>query len=195
MIYKQLESLILASNSPRRRAMLSEAGLQYDTIVSNVDETQIAKESPEAMVKRLALAKAKVVSEKNPNKWVLGADTDVSIEGDILGKPADAEDAVRLLGKIQGRVHEVWGAFALLNFSRKISHVESHRSFVELNSMDEKLMRSYAATGEPMDKAGAYAVQGLGSQFIARIDGSYTNVVGLNLSAVMAALRKYGVIA
>jgi len=146
------------------------------------------------MVKRLALLKASTVAESFPDKWVLGADTDVILDGRVLGKPASKLDAEQLLETIQGRSHLVWGGFALLNKTLALTHVEVHVSRVTMTTMDRATIRAYVETGEPLDKAGAYAVQGIGAMLVQSIEGSYTNVVGLNLEALMLALLKYNIL-
>lgn len=190
----QTQPLILASGSPRRRELLKEAGVKFEVQVSDIAELPGTSEAPDALARRLALEKAAAVADQHPNVWVLGADTDVSIEGQILGKPVDAEDAKRLLRLIQGRVHQVWGGFALLHRALGISHVEAHCTTVEIAPMDEATITWYVATGEPLDKAGAYGAQGIGAQFIKRIEGSYTNVVGLPVHEVLTALKRLGVL-
>lgn len=185
--------LILASGSPRRRSLLSEAGVIFDVVVSEVAEIPGQGESPEELAKRLALEKASAVAALHPSAWILGADTDVSIDGETLGKPLNAADAKRMLQTIQGRTHEVWGGFALINLSLRVEHCEAHRTLVEMEPMDEGTIDWYVATLEPLDKAGAYGAQGVGAQFVRSISGSYTNVVGLPINAVMRALNKFGI--
>ncbi|NDC36544.1 MAG: septum formation protein Maf [Proteobacteria bacterium] len=189
----QYQTLILASGSPRRRDLLAEAGLRFEVAVSDIPELPGQNEAPDMLARRLALEKALAIASQHPNAWVLGADTDVSLDGEILGKPSSIEDARRLLRKIQGRRHEVWGGFALVHHARNVSHVEAHCTLVEIAPMDEATIAWYVNTGEPMDKAGAYGAQGIGAQFIKSIEGSYTNVVGLALYQVMSALVRYGI--
>lgn len=186
--------LILASASPRRRDLLAGCGLVFEVLAADCLENRLDQESPPAMVQRLALLKARKAASQMPQAWVLGADTDVEIDGEMLGKPENAEDTRRLLSRIEGRVHSVWGGFAIVNLSRQIEHVEVHQSLVEIIPMDPALIEAYAATQEPPDKAGAYAAQGIGAALVSSIKGSYTNVVGLNLAAVLKALRTLGAI-
>jgi len=194
-MYRTTARLILASRSPRRRELLAGCGLQFEVIIPDcVEDGLCAGETPEGMVKRLARLKAKEVAAREPEAWVIGADTDVVVDGRVLGKPRDGQEAERLLREIQGRAHTVWGAFAVLYLARNIEHVEAHQSVVEMAAMDESLIKAYVLSGEPADKAGAYAVQGLGAGLVCRIVGSYTNVVGLNLAAVLRALRSLGAI-
>ena len=189
-MYKFSEEIILASGSPRRSEMLQSAGILFKKIVTECDETPVSGESPETMVRRLSLLKASVGAESNPNTWVLGADTIVVLDGLILGKPADKKEARWMLEKIQGRWHEVWGGFSFVHRSKNINYTESHMSKVKIIPLSSDEIDSYIETGEPMDKAGAYAIQGIGASIVSEVNGSYTNVVGLNLSAVISALRK-----
>ena len=152
-------------------------------------------ETPKQMVERLSLAKAQTLTAANPEAWVLGADTCVVIDGHVLGKPENEDQAVAMLQKIQGREHTVWGGLAIVNRNHGVSHVESHSTQVKMASLSDAAIRLYIASGEPMDKAGAYAIQGIGAGLVESVSGSYTNVVGLNLSATLMALKHYGVLA
>ncbi len=186
--------LILGSSSPRRRELLADVGLAFEVVVSAIDETPLPQESAQRMVERLARAKAEAVARLHPRAWVLGADTTVLIDALILGKPEDADDAARMLQRIQGRTHTVWGAFALCCQELGVGHVESHCSEVTLKPLSPSMIAAYVRTGEPLDKAGSYAVQGIGASFIDVVHGSYTNVVGLNLSACVSQLLAHGVV-
>jgi septum formation protein len=186
--------LLLASASPRRRELLESAGISFEVIPSGVDEVEVPGESPEAMVRRLAETKAGGVAARYPSRWVLGADTTVAFEGRSFGKPTDREDAHRMLRQLQGRRHSVWSAFALLCAEEGVCHVEASETVVELAPLDEGEIQSYVATGEPLDKAGGYAVQGIAQCFVRAIDGSYTTVVGLDLLGVVSALKRFGII-
>lgn len=185
-------SLILASSSPRRRELLSAAGVPFEIMVEPVDETPLPNETAESLVERLSAAKARGVAVQHPTRWVLGADTVVVVDREILGKPVDDEDAVRMLLTIQGREHIVISGFTLMRVSdnTRISHL--CRTTVRMASASEERIRRYVASGEPLDKAGAYAIQGAGLQFVAEIQGSYTNVVGLPLVEVLTALATVG---
>ena len=140
------------------------------------------------------LVEAEPIATANPRAWVIGCDTDVYLGSDILGKPVDAEDAARLLRRIQGRTHSVWGAFALLRHESGERLIESHETLVTIAPMSGGTIRDYVACGEPLDKAGAYAAQGIGARYIESVKGSYTNVVGLNLSAFVQALYRLGIV-
>ena len=184
--------LILASSSPRRKELLSQAGVQFETIVSGCDETPIPGESVKEMVERLAVVKAAAVAGQYRDSLVLGADTTVWIDGESLGKPSSVEEACAMLQRIQGRTHEVWGGVAILHLGRGIHKVWSHSTRVTMIAMSEETIARYVSSGEPMDKAGSYAIQGLGLQFVESIEGSYSNVVGLNITAVMRELSALG---
>ncbi len=193
LLVERSSRLVLASASPRRKELLEATGLKFSIEVSSIDETPKPNETPQKLAERLAELKARAVAAQYPDAYILGADTDVFIEGEILGKPKDEADAARLLRKISGKTHEVWGGFAIVNQSKNIFHLESHLSKVRMVSMSDDLIRSFIKTGEPMDKAGAYAIQGVGALLVSEIEGSYTNVVGLNIAAVVQALTNLGI--
>lgn len=182
--------LVLASSSPRRKELLNALGIRFEIVPSTVEEATLNGESPEDQVSRLALAKAEDVTRQFPDTWVLGADTIVVIDGRILGKPRDEEDAKSMLAILAGRTHEVYTGYALIN-SRfpeecRVRHV---RSGVHIRELSGEEIEGYVGTGEPMDKAGAYAIQGIGSGIVERVHGSYTNVVGLPLCEVARDLK------
>lgn len=193
-MYEQSELLILGSASPRRKLLLEELGIQFECVAADIDETVLPGELPKDLVVRLALGKATKVAERFPNRFVLGADTDVEVDGQILGKPTDAQDAKRLLNLIAGRTHTVWGGCALVHSNKGLAVSIVSRTSVTMRSISDADVECYVSTGEPMDKAGAYAVQGLGSQFIDSIAGSYPNVVGLDTPRVVALLKEHGVL-
>lgn len=192
---RQLRHFILASGSPRRKRLLEGAGLVFDVVIAppDVEEEGIAPglgAEEEAM--RRAQAKAGCVADMNPGALVLGADTVVVLDGEILGKPSGLDDASRMLGLLSGRTHEVITAFTLLGpDSRQEEAVATKVSFREL---DEETIARYAESGEPMDKAGAYAIQGMGGSLVDRVEGSYTNVVGLPVPEVLNMLMRCGVV-
>jgi len=193
-LWVQKEKFILASASPRRRELLTSLGLEFDLKVSNCEELVLPNESPAEMVKRLAQLKAQSIADNNPNSWVLAADTTVVLEAEILNKPLDKADAVGMLGKLQAREHQVWGGICLINKSKAVSQIETDISRVWMRELTRDLIRRYVESGEPMDKAGSYAVQGIGAGLIERIEGSYTNVVGLNLAKVLKLMQRYEII-
>ena len=182
--------LVLASASPRRASLLRAAGIPFEVDAPNIDEDPLPGESPEQYVVRVARDKALAVACRKSGKLVLGADTTVVVGGAILGKPADATEARNMLQRLSGRAHDVLTGVALRDGGREWTAVVSTE--VRFLPITPAEIDSYIASGEPLDKAGAYAIQGLASRFIERIDGSYTNVVGLPVGVVCALLRQAG---
>lgn len=185
--------MILASSSPRRRELLASIGFEFDVVPSDVEEVRNRGENVAEYVLRLARDKAKAVASKHPDRWVIAADTVVWIDGEVLEKPGDQADAVRMLSRIAGRQHTVYTAVALRHdrLGREETGLVDTR--VTMTPMTRGEMQWYAATGEPLDKAGSYAVQGIGAMFIEAIDGNYTNVVGLPLSLLVDMMRRAGI--
>lgn len=184
--------LILASSSPRRRELMGRLGLDFEILVPDVAEEVLPGERPEEHVGRLAAEKARAVSAGNPGAVVIAADTVVVLDGDIIGKPVDAEDACRLLGRLSGRTHTVYTGVSVISGPQEAARVEVVSSGVTISALDESEIREYVATGEPLDKAGAYAVQGKGGRFVTTVDGSLTNVIGLPLKETHALLAAAG---
>ena len=179
--------LVLASKSPRRQQILRDAGISFVVRVADVREERDVAESPADYVRRLAGEKAFAVP-MNPGEVILGADTVVVVDGLVLEKPRDGADAKRMLGLLSGREHDVITGICLRGESRKIVDLASTRvRFVPLTSEEIEV---YGTSGEPMDKAGAYAIQGLASKFIDRVEGDYFNVVGLPVSLVYRRLQE-----
>ena len=187
-------SLYLASGSPRRKELLAQIGLQYQQILPTVDETKEENETPEGFVMRLAKLKAETGKKMLPEtaqQPVLGADTIVVLDGRVFGKPKDKEEAFNMLMALSGRTHQVMTAVAVVTrCNEKVICSCSKVSFREINPGEA---RAYGETGEPMDKAGAYAIQGVGSIFVKEIEGSYSGIVGLPLMETAALLRGLGV--
>jgi septum formation protein len=181
-------SFILASASPRRRELLAAAGLAFDIDPVDVDESLLPGESPGAFVTRVALLKARAGSLRHPSRLVVGADTAVVVDEEVFGKPADAADAGRMLRRLSGRSHDVLTGVALVGGGREDTLVE--RTTVWFSALSDQDIEAYVASGEPMDKAGGYAIQGLASRFIPRISGSYANVVGLPVASLCELLVK-----
>jgi septum formation protein len=181
--------LILASSSPRRAELLGAAGIQFAVRAANIDETIKPGESPRDYVLRLSREKACAVVRED--EFALGADTTVVIGDQIAGKPADAEDAARMLRALSGQWHEVLTGVTLARGSQILSEFASTR--VKFSGLSEDEIGWYVSTGEPMDKAGAYAIQGRAALFIERIEGSYSNVVGLPLQLVYRMARRMGI--
>jgi septum formation protein len=182
--------LVLASSSPRRAELLRAAGFIFEITTAPLDERAHAGESAEDYVKRLAQAKAAATASQVSDAVVLGADTTVVIGGQMLGKPADHADAKRMLQLLSGQTHEVLTGLCVRADRRTLVDVASTR--VRMAPLDEAEIDWYVRTGEPMDKAGGYAVQGLASRFIQGIDGSYSNVVGLPIANVYNLLKRLG---
>ncbi len=178
--------LILASQSPRRRELLERAGFQFTVRPVEIDESWREGEDPESHVLRLARGKARAVPAPETD-IVLGADTVVVVDGEILGKPVDCADAERMLRLLSGRDHYVLTGVCLKRGALELAEVE--RTVVRFATLDDEEIRAYVASGEPMDKAGAYAIQGLASRFIERIEGCYFNVVGLPVARVYRMLK------
>ena len=186
--------LILASASPRRQELLRNAGIPFVVQPADIDETPLAVESPRDCAERLAREKALKVSRERPQDYVLGADTIVVIDETILGKPRDAADAARMLRLLSGRTHEVITGVCLVDPVAGDAEQASEATRVKMRKISDDEIRDYVATGEPMDKAGAYAIQGIASRWIPRIEGDYSNVVGLPVAMVYCMLKKRGAI-
>ncbi len=188
-----MRPLVLASASPRRADLLRAAGIPFDVQVADVDETPLVGEGPEAFVCRVAAAKARAIAERVPGRFVLGADTVVVVDKEILGKPRDGEDAKRMLRLLSGRTHQVLTGVSLIGGPPYRGRSAIATTLVEFSRLEEPEIAWYVASGEPMDKAGAYAIQGLGSRFVTRVDGSYSNVVGLPIALVYNLCREAGI--
>jgi len=185
--------LILASASPRRAEILRSAGLQFTVLSSAVDETPMPSEVPQDLVRRLALAKAELVAARALGPAiVIAADTVVVLEGAILGKPRTSEDARQMLAKLSGRTHSVMTGVALIRLPDAERREFIETTQVHFASVSNEEIVKYLASGEPFDKAGAYAIQGLGGRFVPRIDGCYFNVVGLPLARLYHELSLLG---
>jgi len=185
-------SLILASASPRRRDLLREAGYTFDIDPAHVDESEAAGEAPRAYVLRVAALKARAVAARHPRHTVLAADTTVVVDAVMLAKPADDDDARRMLRLLSGRAHVVLTGVVVRAAGGEWSEVAESR--VRFRSLTPDEIDWYVATGEPHDKAGAYAVQGLAARFVDAVDGSYSNVVGLPMGAVGDLLATAGLL-
>jgi len=186
--------LVLASASPRRQELLRSAGIEFTVQPANIDETPLQDESARSCAERLAREKALAVWRTRPQDRVLGADTIVVVDGTILGKPVDAANAVRMLLRLSGRVHEVVTGVCLIeagtgDAEKPRLRIASESTLVTMNFLSEKEIAAYIVTGEPMDKAGAYAIQGMASRWIPRIEGDYSNVVGLPVALVWRMLQ------
>ncbi len=183
---------ILASASPRRRQWLEALQIPFEVWAPEVDETPLGGEEPGAMVARLAQAKAEIVAMVNRGRWVIAADTTVAVDHHLLGKPADPEDAARMLMLIQGRAHQVHTGLCLRKDDQVHTLVDT--ADVYLRPVSPAQARWYAATGEPMDKAGAYAAQGIAALFIERIEGSFATVMGFPVERFGELVRRLGLL-
>jgi len=190
----ELPHLILASGSPRRRELLLEAGVQFTVDVPDIDEEPLPAEAPEALVERLAVAKAQTIAQRcGPLARVLAADTIVVLATDILGKPRDGTEACAMLRRLSGRTHRVLTGYALVCGSSQTVEAGIAESRVTFRALTAAEALAYVATGESLDKAGAYAVQGRAGTFVTRIEGSRSNVIGLPMEHVLPLLARFGV--
>ncbi len=180
---------VLASASPRRAELLRAAGFTFTVAHADIDETPLSGEPAAVYVRRLAEGKARAVAHRFPRLLVLGADTTVVVDGDILAKPADAADATAMLQRLQGRAHDVLTGVALVGpAGARVVLAETQVWFSPMTDVD---VAAYVATGEPMDKAGAYGIQGWAARYVTRVEGSYSNVVGLPVAVVHQLIGEY----
>jgi septum formation protein len=185
--------IILASASPRRQELLRNAGIQFEVRPANIPEVPGADETPVEFAKRMAREKAKAVQVEFPERVILAADTVVAIESEILGKPVHEDDAIRMLRMLSGRSHQVITGVCLI--TRGFEDLRAETTTVQFAAVSDAAIHAYVSTGEPMDKAGAYAIQGGAGEWIQRINGDYNNVVGLPLDLVLSLLTERGVLA
>ncbi|MCB0332488.1 MAG: septum formation inhibitor Maf [Bdellovibrionales bacterium] len=186
--------LVLASASPRRKELLEALGISLAVCPSSFDEEWNEGELPVDGVVRFARCKALDVATRNPSSVVLGADTIVVVDGVILEKPKDKEDALRMLQMLSGRTHSVFGGVAILGIKRGLDRTFLSETKVTFSSVPENLLRHYVASGEPLDKAGAYGIQGLAQVFVESVQGSYSNVVGLDTAKTVELLMSEDII-
>jgi septum formation protein len=186
--------LILASKSPRRCYLLEQAGIEFSVIPSSFDENSVKLSSPDIYVRQLAESKAGDISEQYPDSWVIGADTIVLIDGSILGKPGSSTEARTMLKSLSGKTHQVLTGYCIC--CHKIGRLfsEAVKTEVRFKKLTEKEIDWYINSGEPFDKAGAYGIQGIGMFLVRRINGSYTNVVGLPVCEIVEYLIKENII-
>ena len=186
--------LILASKSPRRRYLLRQAGLEFSVIPSTFDENSITLSSPESYVRCLAEGKARDISQKYPESWVIGADTVVFIDNTLLGKPSSRTEAQKMLKSLSGKTHQVLTGYCICCEAIGRHFSETIKTDVCFKELTEVEINWYIKSGEPFDKAGAYAIQGIGTFLVKCIHGSYTNVVGLPVCEVLEFLINEGVV-
>jgi septum formation protein len=185
--------LILASQSPRRKYLLEQAGLRFSIVPSPFDESAVAPCEPALYVQYLAEGKADEVATRHPDAWVIGADTIVAAEDHLLGKPASRTAARRMLGRLSGKTHQVYTGYCICRQRDNAKFVGVAQTDVTFKNLSEKEIEWYIQTGEPFDKAGAYAIQGMGTFLVRRINGSYSNVVGLPVCEVIEILIREGI--
>jgi len=193
-LYKTIAPLVLASQSPRRRDLLAQMGIKFSLTSADIEECQFVDEAAADFVTRMAMEKALAVAAEFSDSWILSADTIVVLNDEIIGKPEDKIDAVRMLTSIAGNWHQVFTAFTLHNPGQKISVSRLDRSRVKIAALSAAQVKAYIDTGEPLDKAGSYAVQGIGGAFVEAIEGSPTTVIGLPLPLVIAELLQNHII-
>ena len=186
--------LILASKSPRRRYLLEKVGLKFSIIPSELDESSMILSPPESYVKSLAVAKAGHISDRYPDSWIIGADTVVFIDNTILGKPASRDEARAMLKRLSAKTHQVHTGYCICHKATEHLFSECVTTDVSFKNLSQKEIDWYIDSGEPFDKAGAYAIQGIGTFLVKRINGSYTNVVGLPVCEVLEYLINEGVV-
>jgi septum formation protein len=189
--------LVLASASPRRRELIERLGLEFEVLPADVDETPMHGEAPEALARRLAETKASAIAHVRPAALVVGSDTIVVVDGEVLNKPADDEDAVRMLLRLQGRDHRVETGIAVVappSAGGRAARVASSVVGVDVRfrAFDASFARAYVDTREPLDKAGAYGIQGYGSALVERIDGDFFAVMGLPVTRMLSHMRELG---
>ena len=193
-MYKCLQPLILASGSPRRKEFFDTLGFEYSIFTVPVEELVREGEQPDNFVSRMAVEKAEAVALQRKDFWIVAADTIVCTADKILGKPVDFDDAVEMLCQLSGKDHIVLTAFCLMNKAQRVQEVEVVKTKVLFTPFSQQTAMAYVATGEPFDKAGSYGIQGVGGCLVEKIEGSYSNIIGLPLAELIGCLRKHKVI-
>ncbi|NOQ46329.1 MAG: septum formation protein Maf [Desulfobulbaceae bacterium] len=194
-LFYNLSPIILASASPRRHRLLSQLDLVFDVIAADIDETPITGEEPEKFALRMARGKAVTVSERHPDSIVIGADTVVTVDQTILGKPRDSREALNMLKTLNHRTHRVITGLSLYGKERNLDVTVTKTTSVTFGDFPEEVLRAYIRTGEPMDKAGSYGIKGKGGFLVQGINGSCSNVIGLPVGELTALLLDHHIIA
>jgi septum formation protein len=194
-IFRNLQPLVLASESPRRIQLLRSLGLTFKVIPSGIEEGDGPEKEPDALVEYRAQEKGRAISQRYPESWVLSADTIVVLRHTIFGKPADAEQAVAMLQQLDGQEHHVFSGLCLMRGCPTFMRVGCVRTGVRFKRLSEAEIHAYVKTGEPLDKAGAYGIQGMGAFLVESLHGSYTNVVGLPLCETLEWLLEQRIVA
>lgn len=190
-----MPDLILGSASPRRARLLAGLGVTFTVAASDLPERRRRGEAPLAFARRLAREKARAVAKRHRGAWVIGADTIVVVDDDVLGKPGDPGEAVAMLRRLSGRDHEVITCVALIDPAGSVCEELAETTVVRFRPLEPDEIEAYARSGEPLDKAGGYGIQGAAGAFVERVRGSYDNVVGLPTEKLAAALRRTGLLA
>jgi septum formation protein len=194
-MFTTCKPLILASASPRRQQFLQDLGLSFTALAADIDETPVKNEEPDAFARRMAREKAELIAQHHPASWVVGADTVVTLGGRILGKPDDTEHALEMLRSLQGEKHQVITGVALRCVLEDSSEILSRATEVRFARFSDAILAAYVQTGEPLDKAGAYGIQGKGGFLVRSIAGSCSNVIGLPVNTCIGLLLHYNIIA
>ena len=189
--YTNSSKLILASASPRREQLLKQIGLEFEVMPSDFDESRLCMNNPTESVQQAALEKARAVARKLVEGIVIGADTIVVYAGEVMGKPKDQSDAIQILKRLSGKKHEVITGVALVNARNNLEYVWSEKTSVWFRQLSDIEIKKYVESGQPMDKAGAYGIQGRAAAFVKRIEGCYFNVVGLPLASLVENLKRF----
>ncbi len=188
-----MKKIVLASASPRRKELLEKLGIPFQVEASEFSESAVQNLTPVETVKFLSLEKARMVSKKYPDALIIAADTIGVLDGKIIGKPDGAGDAVRMLRELSGRTHKVITGFTIMDSGTGKTLTRTVATEVTFRKLSRREIEAYVATGEPLDKAGAYAIQGLGAVLVKEIKGDYYNVMGLPLGALSAALKRFDI--
>jgi septum formation protein len=188
-----MKRIILASASPRREELLEKIGLKFEVEPSNYEEDMRSKSSPDELAKSISLEKAKIVARRHRNAIVIAADTFIVFRGKIMGKPNTEAEAREMLVTLRGKSHSVITGFTILDTDRNKVLTKSVETIIHIKNLTPEEIDAYVKSKEPLDKAGAYAIQGLGSVIVERIEGDYFNVMGLPLSALAEGLKEFGV--
>lgn len=183
--------LILASESPRRKRLLKQIGLEFEVIPSDFDESLVCANNPTESAQQAALGKARVIAKKLAEGIVIGADTIVVYAGEVMGKPKDRSDAIQMLKRLSGRKHEVITGVALVSAHNNLEHIWSEKTSVWFRQLGDMEIKAYVEIEQPLDKAGAYGIQGRAAAFVEKIDGCYFNVVGLPLASLVEKLKQF----
>jgi septum formation protein len=194
-MFTACKPLILASASPRRQQFLRDLGLSFTVMAADIDETPRDKELPDAFARRMAREKAEFIARHHRISWIIGADTVVTLEGRILGKPDNAAHALEILRSLQGKKHQVITGLALRCVQEECSEILSRSTEVHFADCSDAVLSAYIRTGEPLDKAGAYGIQGKGSLLVRSVCGSCSNVIGLPVNTCISLLLRHKIIA